>query len=138
ELRARARTELEQRALGCERVPVRARRGHRVERVGDCEEPRLERDRVALQPRGIALAVPVLMVKENVGKRLARPAQRTDELGSRGRVLPDLRELIEGERPGFAEQIASNGDLADVVVETAEAEQRDPRLVPAEAARHRL
>ena len=78
------------------------------------------------------------MVKEDVGKRLARPAQRTDELGAGARVLADLRELVEGERPGFAQQLASNGDLADVVVEAAEAEQRNPRFVPAEAARNRL
>ena len=44
ELRPCAPLELDQRRLDGQRRPVRPRRGHRVERVGDAEQPRLDRD----------------------------------------------------------------------------------------------
>ncbi len=93
---------------------------------------------MSLQPGRIALAVPVLVVEEDVGQCLACPAQRANELGARARVPADLRELVERKRPGFAQHGASNDDLADVVMEAPETEQRDPRFLPAEAMRNRL
>ena len=74
---------------------VRTRRGHRVERVGDREKPRLERDRPAAQAGGIAAAVPALVMEEDVRQRWPRAPERQDEVGARARMAADLAELVE-------------------------------------------
>ena len=60
ELRARAALELSSAASG-ERGRVRARARHRVERVGDGDDPRAERDVRPGQRVGVARAVPALV-----------------------------------------------------------------------------
>ena len=111
-----------------ERRAVRPRRGHRVERVGDGEQARLDRDRVAAQPRGVAVAVPALVMEEDVRQRVARSAERADELRARARVGADLGELVERQRAGLAQEVAADGDLADVV--DAALRSGAPRCVP--------
>src|SRR5581483_11217466 len=64
ELRTGAALELRERIRVRPSRTVRPERRHRVERVGDREKPRLDRDRLAAQATGVAAAVPLLVMEE--------------------------------------------------------------------------
>ena len=138
ELRARPVLDLGERVLVGERLAVRPWRDHRVERVGDREDPGLDRDAASAQPRRVAAAVPALVVEEDVRERVVEPPQRQDEPRAGGRVAPDLRDLLERERPRLAEQLRAELDLADVVQRRGPAQRADPLAVPAQLQRDRL
>ena len=120
--------------LDRERRPVRPRRGHRVEGVGDREQPRLERDRAAAHPGRVAPAVPPLVMEEHVGKRgCAARIGSTSSAPARGwRRISASSSSVE--RPRLAEHVAADRDLADVVQRRAEAQRRDPFVDPSRAA----
>jgi hypothetical protein len=111
---------------------------HRVECVCDAEKPSFDWNRVTAETAGIATAVPPLVMEENVGQRHRSAAKRRDQGRARRRMHLDLEPLGECQRSRLAQQIAANGDLADVVERSAEAELRDPPLIPAEQPRDRL
>src|SRR5205807_9333001 len=96
------------------------------------EQAALERNRVTADAQGVAVAVPALVVEENVGQRVARRAERAHELRALARMGADLVELVEAQRAGFAQDVAADGDLADVVVQRSEAQRRDAFRLPAE------
>jgi hypothetical protein len=115
ELRAGPFLHLGERVVVSERATVGPRRDHRVEGVGDREDASLDRDPASAQSRRVAVAVPALVVKEDVRERVVEPPQRHDEFRAGRRVAPDLRNLLERERSRLAEELRANLDLADVV-----------------------
>ena len=138
ELRAGAGRDLDERMVDREHGPVGPRRGHRVERVGDGEEARLDRDRAAAQPRRVAVAVPALVMEEDVRERpWAERIGRTSSAPARGwlRIAPSSSS-VSG--PVLRRTLARDRDLADVVERRAEAERREPLGLPAEQLRDRL
>ncbi len=138
ELGAGAALQLDERLLDGERRPVRARRGHGVEGVGDAEQPRLERDPVPAQPVRVAAAVPALVVVEHVRQRRLEVLEALDEPRARDRVAANLLELLLAQRAGLAEHARVDGDLADVVERAAELERLQAAATPAEQPSERL
>ena len=138
ELRAGPFLHLGERVLVCERAAVGPRRDHRVEGVGDREDPGLDRDPAPAQPRRIAVAVPALVVEEDVRERVVEPPQRHDELRAGRRVAPDLRDLLERERSRLAEELRADLDLADVVQRRGPAKRANPLTIPAQPQRDGL
>src|SRR5262245_66314541 len=65
ELGARAPIDLCKRLSHGQRRPVRPRRDHRIERVRDGKDSRIEWDLLTTPPAGIAAAIPVLVVEEH-------------------------------------------------------------------------
>ena len=53
-------------------------------------------------------------------------------------MAPDLRQLLEGKRPGLGEQPRGHLDLADVVERRGAAERPDPLAIPAQLQRDGL
>ena len=121
-----------------ERAAVGPRRDHRVEGVGDREDAGLDRDPAPAQPRRVAVAVPALVVEEDVRERVVEPPQRHDELRAGRRVAPDLRDLLERERSRLAEQLRADLDLADVVQRRGPAKRANPLAIPAQPQRDGL
>src|SRR5436309_15395927 len=71
ELRARATLELLERVARRQRLAVDALARHRVVRVGNEDDACAERNLLAAQPVGVAVAVPALVVMQHpVGNRL--------------------------------------------------------------------
>src|SRR5436190_9504870 len=122
------RVELAARALGDRPARVRQRGGgpvgpvcgDRVERVGDREDPRRERDLLALQAVRVALAVPALVVVlDDVGRRLEE-GDPAEDLRADQRVPAHQPALRVAERLGLVEDPVGDRDLADVVQQVAE------------------
>ena len=96
------------------RGPVRARGRDRVERVGDADDPRLDRDPLPREPVRIAAAVPALvMPAHRRGER--RVAEALDHLAARGGVLLHELELRVGEPTRLVDDLRRDAQLADVV-----------------------
>ena len=113
---------------------VDALRGHRVVRVGDEDDPRAERDRVAVEPVGIAGPVPALVVVQHpLGDRVDAEALEHPEA--------DLRMALEhhplgiGERARLAQDLLGDGELAEVVQARGEPGQLDQLGVGAQLER---
>ena len=88
--------------------------GHRVVGLGDSEDPRLERDRLAADAAGIAVAVGLLVAVEDPLADVGQLAGAEDPAGHLG-VAADLVPLGRRERPGLVEDRVGDADLADVV-----------------------
>ena len=101
--------------VGRQGRPVDAVAGHRVEGVGDGDDPTAQRDRAAGEAVGIAAAVPALVVVADdlgdVGHRLVDLEDRRSDLA----VAPHLRHLLVGETARFEQDGVGDADLADVV-----------------------
>ena len=90
---------------------VRTLRHQRVEVVDDREDPRAERNLVALEPGRIALAVPALVVAEDQRRHRIRKRHAADDLGADLRVNPDLLEFLLRQRPGFDRMCSGTASL---------------------------
>ena len=138
ELRARARLDLVERGFVIERAAIRPRRRHRVVRIGDGQDPRLERNRVAGPAGRIALSVPALVVVEDVWDRKAELRQAREHPHARRRMTPYLLELAVVEPARLVPHLVGDGELADVVQPRTEPEPPDPLRAPAQPNRDRL
>ena len=114
-----------------------------VEHVGDVHQPADQRDVLPRQARGVALAVPALVVGARDvlrGLEQRRAALGEDPRADRGVRLDDL-ELLVGEPVGLEQDRVRDRDLAQVVQRRGAADQVD--LVvgqphpPAQAGGHR-
>ena len=105
-------------------LAVRAVRRQRVERVGDGEDPRRDRDRVAGQPVGIAGAVPALVVMADDVARRAEELDVAHDLPAGHGVLLHDQPLGGRQRAGLEEDRVGHGDLAGVVQDEAELDLR--------------
>ena len=128
ELRAGAALDLGQRLVTAQRRPVGPVARHRVERVGDGEHARLERDLLAGLAGRIAVPVPALVVVEHVRDRLAQGRHAQQDPRADLRVLADLRELVVVEPALLAQHLVGDRELADVVQRAADAQRS--RAVP--------
>ncbi len=105
-------------ALPRQRAPVGPVARHRVERVGDREDPRADRNLVSLRAVGIAAAVPALVVAANDAQPVAVEEGDTAEhlLAEDGvRLHEPPLGLAQG--TGLLENLVWNPDLAHVVEE---------------------
>ena len=92
-----------------------------------------------LSPRGIAAAVPALVVEEDVRKRVVEAAQRQDEPRAVGRMPADLGQLVVRERARPCPAPAARTlTLPTSWSGAAQRRDRDPLAVPAELERDRL
>ena len=96
----------------------------RVERVGDREHARGERDVLAGQPVGVAVAVPALVVVAHDELGLAEEVDVAQDLPADDRVALHQRALGLVERLGLEEDRVGDRDLADVVQQEAELDLR--------------
>src|SRR5262249_34011545 len=115
ELRSCSSLHLGERVLVCQRVTVRPRRDHRVEGIGDREDPGFDGDSTSAESRRIAVTVPPLVVEEHIWERVVEPAHLDDEPRPGGRVAADFRYLLGGEPAGLPQHLRPNLDLAHVM-----------------------
>src|SRR5262245_42263467 len=120
ELRPRATVDLRERVADRQRRPVRPRRDHRVEVVGDGEHASLERNRSAAAPVRVAPPVPVLVVEENVRDREAEVRLLGEDAHTRVRVPANLLQLDLAQSIGLVPDRVCDGQLADIVEQRAD------------------
>ena len=97
-------------------MPIGPLAGHGVVAVDDAQGPAEERDRLAGQAVGVALAVEALVMVAHARDELL-VEERPHDLGADAGVLAHELPLLRGERAGFAEDTVGDADLADVVQE---------------------
>src|SRR2546429_682295 len=105
--------------------PVRPVARHRVERVGDREDPRPERDLLPEEPVGVAAAVPALVVGAHDADSLALQERHASEhlLAEHG-VRLHRAALRLRERSRLEQDLVGDADLADVVEQEADLRAR--------------
>ena len=94
--------------------PERALGGHRLVGVGDGQDARLDRDLLADQAEGLALAVRPLVVRQHPGAQVLEVRmgeQARADLGMRADRVP----LVGLQRAPLAHQPIRHAGLADVV-----------------------
>src|SRR5438093_7384048 len=120
--------------------PVRTVGRHRVERVADQDDPRLDRDLLAGLAVGIPQSVPALVAGADDRPHLRQTGDRREDPLTELRVHLDEPALLVGQRAGLEQDARRNADLAAVVEERAELEplQRHglEAELPADLERH--
>ena len=111
-------------AIACStrhRFAIGPRGRHRVEGVAGGDDARLQRNRLAGQPIGIAAAVPALVRGAHDPPDLDHEAaDLLEHLLALDRVRLDDRPLALVELAGLVDDLLRHGDLADVVQQRAE------------------
>ena len=116
---------------------VDARRQHRVERVGDVDDPGAERDLLAAEPVRVAGAVEALVVVADRRHRVLEEAEAVDDARALLGVALHQRPLLARQARRLEEDRVRDRELADVVEERRVAEQVELRLREAELAADR-
>ena len=98
-----------------ERSVVGTVRRQRIEVVDHREDPRPERNLLALEAVRIPLAVPTLVVRQYERRHRVREGDGADDLRANLRVDLHLQELLLGEGTRLREDVFGNRELADVV-----------------------
>ena len=119
------------------RVAVGASGSDRVERVGDRDDARADRNVGAGEAVGIAGPVDALVVAANDRGQL-RVAERRDHRRAVAGMALDQRELLLGEPAGLGQDRPRHVDLADVVHECGRADPRHLLGRQAQLARNAL
>ena len=119
------------------RLAVGASGSDRVERVGDRDDARADRNVGAGEAVGIAGPVDALVVAANDHGQL-RVAQRRDHRRAVTGMALDQGELLLGEPAGLGEDRPRHVDLADVVHERGRADPCHPLRRQAQLARDAL
>ena len=91
-----------------------------MECVADEDDPGLERDLVALQVVGVALAVVALVAGADDRTDVLELLDRREDPLAELRVRLDQRPLLVRQRPRLGQDRGRNPDLADVVEQRAE------------------
>src|SRR6266542_276084 len=115
ELRARTAGELLKRPLDRARRLIRAGMGHRVECVGDADDPRLQRDALPAQSIGIARAIDVLVMPAGDPTGDLEALALGQNLGAPHRMATHDRPFVGRQRPGLEQDPVGHMELADVV-----------------------
>ena len=90
--------------------------GHqRVEVVHDGQNARAQWNLRTLEPAGIALAVPPLVMAQNQRRYRIRERDGADDIRADFRMGADLLELLGRERTRLRQDVFGDGQLADVV-----------------------
>ena len=79
-----------------------------------------EGDLLALEPVGVAAAVPVLVVHEARARHLLEHGHRVQDVGALGGMLLHDLVLVVGEGRGLAQDLVLDADLAHVVDDPGE------------------
>ena len=88
-------------------------------------DPRTQRDRLALEPVRVARAIPPLLVVADDGREVPRHAQRvTDALADLGMLAHDA-ELVVRQRPGLVEDVLGDVTSPDDLTSIDRSEVRD-------------
>ena len=132
ELCAGTLPDLVRSVLRTERRAIRTAGRHRVERVGDREDPALEGDRRARSTGRVAEPVPALVMEEHVRERGVERRHPGDQPHALDRMRADLGELALVEPTRLGEHLRADVDLADVVERRTEPERFEALLVPAQ------
>ena len=106
--------QLLHRRVGRDRRAIGSVGRHRLEGVGDEDDPRLERDLGAGEPAGVTAAVPVLVVMEDPGVDWGHVV-RVEQVEADLRVLVDELLLGRVERARLVQHGVGDSDLAEVV-----------------------
>src|SRR5262249_8085489 len=122
ELRSGCLVQSAQRLLGKEPLAIWPVGRHRVVRVADEDDPRLDRDLVANEPVGIAVTVEPLVTVAHDRPHLFEPVDRGDDLLAELRVSLDDLALRGRQRSRLRQDRLRDADLPDVVEERAELE----------------
>src|SRR5262249_31643293 len=122
ELRPRARAKTAQCLVVRQPASIRPVARHRVERIADVHDARLERDLAAADAVRVPLAVPALVRRAYDRPNVGETIDRREDPRAEHRMLPDELELRVGQRPRLPEDLGRDADLADVVEERAELE----------------
>ena len=109
-----------------QRALIRPLGRHRVPGVGEPRDRRLERDAVAGEARGIAGAVPALVVVADDRHGAVQAPELADDPRALVRMALHELVLLVGETAGLAEDGVRDGELADVVEEARVAEHGQP------------
>ena len=119
ELRTPSIRDNPHRRFECSRVTVRPRLRYRIERIGDRNDARFDRDHFALQFSRIARAIPSLVVRENsLGQIRIERGQRLENVCAFARMRHHGVTLAAGEPLRVVHDIRDRSvDLADVVKE---------------------
>ena len=104
---------------------------HRVVRVAYEDDPRLDRNVLALTAVGVARPVEALVAVADDRTHFFEPVDRRDDPLPQLRMLLDDRALFVRERPGLGQDRFGNPDLPDVVEECAELESLERTAVEA-------
>ena len=125
--------ELGERLVERPRGLVDAGRQHRVERVGDMDDPRAERDLLALQTVGVAGAVEALVMVADCRNGVSEEAEPVDNPCTLVGVTPHQLPLLLGQARRLQQDRVRDRELADVVEERGVAKQielhvREPEL----------
>ena len=131
ELRADVAEALGERVLGGQRGRPRPAGGHRVPGVGDGDDPRAERDRLAAQAVRIAGAVGPLVVRADPCHLVGREHLGRDLRAERGVQLHEV--VLRRRQPRRLQQDrVGHAHLADVVHERRELEALQLGVRPAQ------
>jgi hypothetical protein len=107
--------DLRARLREADRPAVWAVGRQRVERVGDREHARGERDLLAREAVGVAAAVPALVVVADDQRRLVEEVDVAQDRGADLGVAGDAAELVARQRRRLEQDRVGHADLADVV-----------------------
>src|SRR5439155_16263764 len=108
--------------------------GHRLERVGHKDYPRLERDLIAAEAERIASSVEVLVVVEHPSCLFLEFGGRDDRMTDED-VAAHRGGLVRSQARGLSENPVRDADLADVVQQPRQPKALDPGIVEVEGER---
>ncbi len=107
------------------RAPIRSIARHRIERVGDGEDPGAERNLSFRKAIRVTGAVPAFVVRTDDPKPLAlKERDSREQLGADDRMPLDEMQLVLRQRAGLVHDPVGHPDLADVVKQEAILEAR--------------
>jgi hypothetical protein len=93
-----------------------------MESVADQHDPGLDRDRGPCRAVRIAEPVPALVTGAHDRAHVGEPVDRSEDLLTERRVLPDDLELVVRQRARLLQDLGGDPDLPDVVEERSELE----------------
>jgi len=115
-----------------QRLPVGPVRRHRIEGVGEREDPSAGGNLLARPAAGIAVPVPVLVVEKDVRQGWAERGKGPDQTGTGERVTAHLEPLALVQRTWLMEDGGVEIQLAHIVQLAPEPKRSKPRRAPAE------
>ena len=120
------------RGLGAHRRRVRALHHQRVEVIDHRQDSCAERDRLALEPGGIALTVPALVMAQDQRRDPGRERHGADDVGAHLRVRARFLRFLRRERTRFRQDLRGDGQGADIVEHRRDVNALDLALGEAE------
>lgn len=94
---------------------VRTVRTDRIKRVCDGDDPRHQWNRISLQPIGIALTVPSLVMAANTTLGKVQLIEGANQACSSLRMTTDDTQLFTRQPTGLEENLIWNGQLPEIV-----------------------